>query len=174
VAACSLGCAGGATLKGGAGKRSGKPSADRKAETTNADGTSTASDEGDATEEDLRVIPPEIITGAYLTCTTKGTGTTAPDGKVHYGCQARDKETDVPLVLEGFREEWKLRDLFGALVPAIDVAIPEGVALNRIWEIAKKDTKNGLSASLALDGAEATHADVKGKGSVFIDGDLVE
>lgn len=128
---------------------------------------------GDAQEEveedeDLRVIPPEIVSGGYLTCSASFGDAGAPDQPLSFGCSARVGEQKADL--KGFLKDWGVFDaVTQERVEAPETPPLEGEA-DIAWSLSQELYNKGVFARLLLKGAENTEAKLESKHPSIING----
>lgn len=98
-------------------------------------------------DENLRVMPPEVVSGAYLTCNF-----IPPQqqevGSTYYGCGLVNEHGD-QLDLRGLRKDYELTDLSGKPLKA-DVKEIQLNRYDRVWRIALENILLGIRATLVL------------------------
>jgi hypothetical protein len=113
-------------------------------------------------EEGELAIPPEMIAGAYLTCSPdydvdgNETSWDAAGDKTHFGCQAVDKDKKA-LSLASVSAVWSLYDSSGAVLDAQGLSTTPDKPLHKLWEVDTAVYKRGINANLVLftvDGSE--------------------
>lgn len=128
-----------------------RPEATQASSTKETNPTTPADDE--AADEDLRIIPPEVVSGAYLTCTDASSiDAPPPPGYVYYGCSALDADGE-RIDLSGARSEFALRDPQGAEVKAAKVVV-EDRDDDVIWQVLIEDFMRGVTGLLTVYDAD--------------------
>jgi hypothetical protein len=120
-------------------------------ETTEARPTPPPDDE--ATDEDLRIIPPEVVSGAYLTCVDASSyDAPPPPGYVYYGCSVLDADGE-RIDLSRVKSDFALRDPQGVEVKAAKVVVPDRDD-DVIWQVLVEDFMRGVTGLLTVYDAE--------------------
>lgn len=181
LAACSNGTglkAGARATGGGSADQQKKPAAEAQkptgAQEQASSGTSPETPkepDDEKTDDELRVIPPEVVSGAFLTCDYDDTDA-ATYGHVRYGCEAVLENGD-HADLTGFKQQWVLMDaLYSHPLAAKELPIPTGSKLHHLWEVPVAMYETGVKARLVLEGADGTTATLKTHGTVIINGEV--
>lgn len=117
-----------------------------------------ADGEAASDEDNLRAIPPEIVSGAYLTC--------APIETIHYGCSAFDGQ-DQRLDLASFKASFHLATKAGAPVDAPKVELPNR-SENVIWQVSAELIAQGLTASADVETTDGQTLTIKRRGTTTV------
>lgn len=114
--------------------------------TTSETSTSTSNDLGD---DSVYVIPPEVISGSYLTCTSLDRDThKAPEGYGYTSCEYYDREGN-PVATANAAVDFHLHDVGGKVVEAEEVAIPN-VNAAVVWRVPLATLAQGVKGSLTV------------------------
>ena len=125
-------------------------------------------------DDDLRVVPPEVVSGAYLTCVDSGTGTTPPPGKIHHGCAAVKADGITHVDLKHFKTTWSTEDIIsGSDVPMIDIPLPAESKFDSIFEISADAVQRGIRSHLKILGGGNSSAELQTRGKCIINGRVV-
>lgn len=132
-----------------------------KDETANA--TAPAPAPADEKEnDDLRVIPPEIVSGGYLTC-EEMEDEKPPKGYERYACNAFSKDGK-KANLTGLKQTWKITDTDAEKVDSKRVEGSSASKDHCVWDVAKRDAGNGMKAQVLLEGKGGKSVTLKTKG----------
>ena len=112
----------------------------------------------DDADDDVRVVPPEVVSGAYLTCErVTSIKDPAPDSEAYFGCQT---VTDASgghkrVKLKGTNSKFTLRDSHGAVldIPPTTVNDPD-VDVDVAWRVKTSVLDAGLAADVDIPGAD--------------------
>ncbi len=128
-------CGQGGSLTGQSGKRTADSRGSRSGNSTKTetpknqtaekspnDGTSTPSD--DTNDEESRVMAPEVISAAYLTCGKVDSKQTAPADTTYFGCVAFDANKQ-RLDLKNVKVSFVLKDKAGQALAVEKVSLPD-------------------------------------------------
>lgn len=160
---------------GGGASLSGKDKKKEKTETAADVAPPTPEDEKE--NDDLRVIPPEVVSGAYLACERGDKADGLADDHVRLGCTAysgfgTDKKR---LDLSGYKKTWTVTNKDFEAVDAAqvkDVEVKTGSKYDKIWDVRRGLADLGLKAKVDLVGHAHSTVTLKSTGLVFIDGVL--
>ncbi len=126
-------CGQGGSLSGNSGRktadsRSSRSSGESKDTTknkTDEQKTEQASQDDDTTSDDTRVVAPEVITRAYLTCgAVASKAQPQPEGVKYFGCNAVDADKQ-RIDLKNVKVQFVLRDLVGTALDVPTVSLPD-------------------------------------------------
>jgi hypothetical protein len=107
----------------------------------------------EATDEDLRIIPPEVVSGAYLTCVDASSDEAPPPpGYVYYGCSALDADGE-RIDLSHVKSDFALRDSQGTEVRAAQVVVKDRDD-DVIWQVLIEDFMRGATGLLTVYDAD--------------------
>lgn len=135
----------------------------------NKDKTAEAEDD----ESDLSVIPPEVVSAAFLTCSTAETGTTPPEGEVHLGCVIKDEQGE-KLTVTTKNEDWSLKSNSGDDVSYEDIDVPAGSPYHKIYGLTQATYDAGVNPEVQVRASNDEVIPVKRKGKVSINGKEVQ
>lgn len=119
-------------------------------ETTKDKDRGQGGDEGGnepAGDGELRVIPPEIVSGAYLTCVGERGDPNDQTSSLDYGCAAYDKN-GARLSLAGAVQVWTLKTNEGTDVAAQDKGPQE--SLDQVWRLNERVPVSELHPKVVL------------------------
>src|SRR5690606_11389276 len=91
-------------------------------------------------DEDLRVIPPEVVSGAYLTCASEERQSEESGGSVLYGCNVFDSN-DRRVDVEDVRPQWRLF-AGGEIISAPEI---RDERYHKAWKVAAEIAAKGLN-----------------------------
>lgn len=97
--------------------------------------------------EDLRVLPPEVVSGAYLTCNFIPPAREDVNS-TYYGCGVMTQQGQ-SVNLRGLRKTYELVDLLGSPIKA-EIKETESSHYDQIWRIGLDQVLRGIKASLTL------------------------
>lgn len=127
--------------------------ASRSLTTETSQTTQTTPPDDEATDEDLRIIPPEVVSGAYLTCIDVSSyDAPPPPGYIYYGCSVLDADGE-RLDLSRVKSDFALRDPQGVEVKAAKVVLPDRDD-DVIWQVLIEDFMRGVTGLLTVYDAE--------------------
>lgn len=122
--------------------------------TSGSSGSSTTTASEDTNDDETRVMPPEVVSGAYLTCSiVDSAARPAPEGNRYYGCIALDKAHQ-RIDLKNVKVEFELKGLKSGL--ALDVPTVELADTDKdvVWQVPNDVLKEGVSADAAFEGED--------------------
>jgi hypothetical protein len=159
-------CSGDSNLSDG-----GKASQSEKTETAETSGQKSSNakqtseiEVEEEEDEDLRIIPPEIVSGAYLVCNTTETST-----HVDHGCNAHNAATD-ELLVDGYDIEWTL---INKRRETIDADLIESETYQVQWRMSLEQAKDGVYTELEVP-TKGGRAVVRQPGVTWHNGALLE
>ncbi len=113
---------------------------------------STASEGDDSNNEESRVVAPEVITGAYLTCGAAVSATKPqPEGVRYFGCIAVDSQKN-RIDLENVQVRYLLKDLQGIALDVPTVDLPDADK-DIVWAIPVEVYARGFRPEATFPGA---------------------
>lgn len=124
----------------------------RSATSTSLSSTATAMVDDEASDEELRIIPPEVVSGAYLTCAeVSPRDAKAPPGYAYHGCATFDS-SGARLSLKGVKKEFLLLDAYGE---PLDEHLARVVTLKThaddvVWQVRRDVLAHGVEGELLL------------------------
>lgn len=133
----------------------------------------SSADHAENDDADLSVIPPEVVSAAYLTCTTKQTGTTPEPEQIHLGCIVT-RENGAAFPKFSASQQWSLKDSTGAPVEYVDIDLPEASVFHKIYGLNQKIYEDGVDPVVDIKTSDESVIPVKKKGVIRIGGKIVE
>ena len=149
---CVSACSNGALVRGAS--QSGKAVSAKEAPEEDVEKASSSSSDGnlednvsqdESVTEDLKVIPPEIVTGGFLTCASEDDPGDA--AFVTYGCTAFD-HANQRIELGGFFHDWVLQDAHHNDIEAAVLELPDDSDFQQLWRIHKTVMAAGIYPGL--------------------------
>lgn len=171
-AACSSGTNMSAGSKEETKKETAKTDDAKKSETSRPEKKDTAAETEDD-ESDLSVIPPEVVSAAFLTCSTDDTGTTPDSGDVHLGCVIKDQNGEKISVATA-NDDWSLKNNRGEDVSYKDIDVPAGSQYHKIYGLTQTTYDAGVNPEVKVKASNDAVIPVKRKGKVTINGKEVQ
>ncbi len=164
----NISCNSGTGLNGSSEKK--KSSSDGKAENKKLTSGESDSKSADAEEEedDLSVIPPEVVSAAYLTCSTSDTETSPEEGDVHFGCNITKKDGR-KLEVDPEKCKWDVKSKNGKDIEYEKIE-SKNPRYQRIFKVAKIDYEYGVKPTAAVEVSDGSVIVVKKPGQVSING----
>jgi hypothetical protein len=122
-------------------------------------------------DEDLKVIPPEVVSGAYLTCPKTIEPTLNDDQTISFGCTAETSGGRIDL--EGFKKDWQIFKVLkgGSERLPLEPSVTERDATIDIdWSLSAAQFRAGVFARVILHGKNGTTATLDSKHPSIVNG----
>jgi hypothetical protein len=172
----AVACSNGTNMSGGSKdekkKETAKTEDARETETNRPEQSDNGAD-ADDDDSDLSVIPPEVVSAAFLTCSTADTGTTPSEGDVHLGCVIKDEKGE-KLTVVTKNEDWTLKSGSGDDVSYEDIEVPAGSQYHKIYGLTQATYEAGVNPEVRVKASNDEVIPVKRKGKVSINGKEVQ
>jgi hypothetical protein len=169
IVALTLSCNTGTSLNGSSEKKKSSNDAKTDSKKITSDKSDAKTEAEEDTDDDLSVIPPEVVSAAYLTCSTSDTETSPKEGEIHLGCNItnnKGKRLDV----DQEKCKWDIKKKNGEEVEHERIEAPESSKYQRVFGLAKSDYESGVSPTVAVEVSDGSLVVLKRKGVVKING----
>lgn len=169
VAAAFTACGASASLSGSS-KAPAKGEDKEKSEDVSERSSSSDAGEHGEDEDDLRAVPPEVVSGAYLVCDTveEAAETDNLEGYGYYGCTAFGSD-DARLDLSAYAVDFELAAKSDAALTAERL---EPGAFGRdehaMWRLPESELAAGVSAWMDVKTTSGVVVTIKKRGNVTI------
>jgi len=119
-------------------------------------------------ESDLRVIPPEVVSGSYLTCSPVDPVKAAPGQNIDpseavFGCVAVNSESNSKIDLSGLRTNWTITSEEGESIAKRQLQLPPEHPLHFAAAVQQRFVNKGLRVLVDLAGVNQTRASMNGQ-----------
>lgn len=107
-------------------------------------------------DADVKVIPPEVVSGAYLACERFNSKVDpAPAGEGYFGCTAMDASKR-RVKLKGTNSKFTLRDSKAKVLDLPEVTVNDpAVDMDVTWSVKTEILDEGLSVDAEIPGVDA-------------------
>lgn len=158
-------CGQGGSLSGNSGRKTadsrGARNSGTSKDTTNnksEDKQEQASQDDDAPSDDTRVVSPEVITSAYLTCgAVISQANPQPEGVKYFGCIAVDAQKN-RIDLKNVKVSYVLKDLVGTALDVPTVTLPDADK-DVVWAVPAAVYAKGVNPEATFPGSSAAEKD---------------
>ena len=152
-----------------------KSSSDAKTENKKitSDNSDGKAEEAEDDEDDLSVIPPEVVSAAYLTCSTSDTETSPKEGEIHLGCNITKKDGE-RLEVDPEKCKWDIKSKNGKEIEHEKLETADTKRYQRVFSVAKSDYEYGVNPTAAVEVSDGSVIVVKRRGVVKINGNEQE
>jgi hypothetical protein len=172
IVAITMSCNTGTGLKGSAEKESSSSDPKPENKKITSDNSDSKADETEEDDDDLSVIPPEVVSAAYLTCSTSDTNTSTKEEEVHLGCNITEKDGN-RLEVDPEKFKWDIKSKDGKEIEHEKIESVDK-RYHRIFGIAKSDYDRGVDPTAAVEVSDGSIIVVKKRGVVKINGNEKE
>lgn len=151
-------CGQGGSLSGNSGRKTADSRGARNSGTSQDTANNKSDDkqdqtspDDDAPSDDTRVVAPEVITSAYLTCgAVISKANPQPEGVKYFGCIAVDAEKN-RIDLKNVKVSYVLKDLTGTALDVATVILPDADK-DVVWAVPADVYAKGVSPEASFPG----------------------